>query len=82
MALELVRLFPPVAELIELDQRLPQQFAGGTNFGRRSECKYRCKPFATMLQLCQWSFDHFAPSIQEETAKSARNLGAQFPAGA
>jgi len=70
MALELVRLFPPVAELIQLNQRLPQQFAGGTNFGRRSECKYRCKPFATMLQLCQCSFDHFAPPSKRKRQKA------------
>jgi len=65
MTLELVRLFPPVAKLIQLDQRLPEQFAGGTYFGGSSECENRCQPFATILQLCQCSFDHFAPSIKE-----------------
>jgi hypothetical protein len=64
MAFELVRLFPPISKLIELDQRLPEQFACRTDFGGGAERQNRCEPFAPMLQLCQRSFHHFAPLLQ------------------
>jgi hypothetical protein len=64
MALELVRLFPPISKLIEFNQRLPEQFARRANFGGGSECQNRRQPFATMLQLYQCSLHHFVPSIR------------------